>query len=141
MSEIDREILARGEYSRDVIISGGLLGTILGFGTGHAVQSRYAERGWIFTVGELGTLSAGGIGLVSCGDDLGGLGCSVGVAVGTLAVFAGFRVWEAIDVWAHPYAHNRRYRELSAGSTNPQVSLFVAPTPDGGGAAGLAVQF
>jgi len=43
----ERKILERGEYTTHEIVGGGLLGTLVGFGTGHVAQERWRERGWI----------------------------------------------------------------------------------------------
>ena len=40
LSDRDAEILARGLYTQNEVIGGGLLGSTLGFGTGHAYQGR-----------------------------------------------------------------------------------------------------
>ena len=45
------------EISKNRYITGGVLGTALGFGIGHAVQGRWlSDKGWIFTSAELVTL-------------------------------------------------------------------------------------
>ena len=44
-AEESAKTISTGRY-----IGGGLASMIFGFGTGHAIQGRYSERGWIFTV-------------------------------------------------------------------------------------------
>lgn len=47
------------EVSKTNYYAGGVLGTLPGFGIGHAVQGRWMEKGWIFTAGEI--VSAAGL--------------------------------------------------------------------------------
>ncbi|WP_374001395.1 hypothetical protein [Bdellovibrio bacteriovorus] len=117
LSERDREILARGEISKGRYIVGGILGTYpLGFGIGHAIQGRYTEKGWIFTVGEAGSLAVLIAGMGSCmsswhSDNCNGNGGLIWIGAFS---FIGFRIWEIVDVWAAPPELNRRYRELKS---------------------------
>jgi len=47
----------RGPYSNGEIYGAAVVGLGIGFGAGHLIQGRYAEKGWIATVGGLaGTL-------------------------------------------------------------------------------------
>src|SRR5580704_7326117 len=83
-------------YAEKVLVNsaqyygGGIMGTIVGLGVGHAIQERYLSKGWIFTLGEV----VGGI--VSIGDVK-----ALGSTVRTLGgfVFISFKIWEIIDVW------------------------------------------
>lgn len=109
----ETKLLQKGEMSTSRYVTGGIVGT-LGFGLGHAVQGRYLERGWIFTLGQtasvlaLGATSVGAF--VSCID-----GCSDSAAIApSLAVlaFAGFYIWEKIDLWLVPPRRNRKIRTL-----------------------------
>ena len=71
-------------------IAGAGLGTVMGFGIGHAFQSRYTQRGWWYTVGEVGVLFIPGAGAV----------------IG----FLGFKVWESWDVWNYRYQESLGYK-------------------------------
>lgn len=145
MSEEDRTILARGEISDTQYILGGVLGTYpLGFGIGHAIQGRYSDKGWIFTVGELGSLAVLMAGFGDCvsrswSDSS---GCNGGLITLGAFGFLGFRIWEIVDVWATPLEINRRYRMLKSGRGSAmtfQPSLL--PLADGGGIVGMRVTF
>ena len=93
--------LSNGQY-----IGGGVASIFLGAGIGHAIQGRWMEKGWIFTVGGLVT----GIGYVASSTlfavksyetktlDKG----TGGVALAFLLAHLGLRVWELIDVWMLP---------------------------------------
>lgn len=94
----DRVPVPTGKY-----ITGGILGSALGLGIGHAVQGRYQERGWIFTA----TQAAGAAMLIAgCNnpkdrDGDGDKECkNGGLSVVGLGVLIGFRVWEVVDVWS-----------------------------------------
>lgn len=145
----EQSLLERGEYERRELVGGGVLGTIVGFGTGHIVQGRYGKRGWMFTAGEAGSLSATALGLAICGatddeDDVeffSNLDCMLGVVSGGLAIFSGFRIWEIVDVWAVPARHNERVRALKAKAEGLPVSLQILPRGKGGMTAGLALRF
>ncbi len=123
----EREILDRGEIGTGAYVVGGVLGTWpLGLGIGHAIQGRYAEKGWIFTVGELGSVALILAGIQNCTYQYGvygygSSGCTTNGLVGLGVVgFVGFRIWEIVDLWATPPEINRRYRALkqrTSGST------------------------
>ncbi len=93
----DRVPVATGKY-----ITGGILGSALGLGIGHAVQGRYQERGWIFTATQAAGLAMllGGCSNPKDRDGDGDKECrDSGLAAAGLGVMVGFRIWEVIDVW------------------------------------------
>ncbi len=85
-------MITKGQY-----IGGGVLGTIIGFGTGHIVQNRWEEIGWVFTAAELAGFSlmvtSWAIGPGSARDALGITG---------YLIWSGFKVWEIVDIWGEP---------------------------------------
>lgn len=106
-----------GEISKDSLVGGGLLGTVVGLGTGHIVYGEYSRKGWIFTVGEMSTLAiatggltAGVTGCFTASSDR----CSSGIGLSLLGAtaFFGLRLWEIIDVWTLPGNHNSEYRAI-----------------------------
>lgn len=145
LSADERKILDRGEYSRGDIVVSGLLGTLVGFGSGHVHQGRFKERGWIFLAGEGGAVVGTTAGIAGCaagGEDFSSLTCVGTVGLAGLSVLAAFKLWEIIDVWSHPPLHNRRYREIEARrSERISWSLHVGPNADGGVSAGLGFRF
>lgn len=98
--------VAPGQY-----YAGGAVSIFVGFGIGHAIQGRYGEMGWIFTVTEIGSagLMGGGYGWMIANlpsgvewkdaktSDLhkGGLALMLTGSI----LLAGFRIWEIVDVW------------------------------------------
>ena len=84
--------------SKQAYYLGGAVGTIFGFGSGHAVQQRYWPDGFFFSKWEL-ILAAGSLGLLKCEDDL-KLPCGIGAA--SAATFAVVRLWDTFDVWLAP---------------------------------------
>lgn len=92
-------IISQGQY-----ISGGVVGTVFGFGIGHAIQGRWTKTGWIHT-----TLQSGAGAIVITGllltetpsFSLGLAGLYYIFPIG-LAVLSGAKIWEIIDVWVLP---------------------------------------
>ena len=150
-------LLERGYISDGEHIGGGLAALMLGFGIGQAIQGRWGDKGWIFTVGEGASIIAMFYGIAEsfdCGryDEYGGYDSScenrgMGIfAVGIIG-FTVLRVWETVDAFAAPSAHNRKVRQLRArlGMPVPMYSgltPFVAPVRSGdGGTAGFTLRF
>lgn len=128
LSPEDQDVLARGEISTGRYILGGVLSIWPGLGIGQAVQLRYMDRGWIFTVGELGSATVAVVGLAQCmGDTLVEHTCDSSLMTLGLAGLAVFKIWEVVDAWAVPPQLNDRYRYLKAQSH--QVSFYGAPIP------------
>ncbi|MGZ3743527.1 MAG: hypothetical protein ACXWRE_04505 [Pseudobdellovibrionaceae bacterium] len=135
LDEEDRRILRIGEISTTSYVVGGILGTYpLGLGIGHAIQGRYTDKGWIFTVGELASVAVVAAGVGSCWDSVTATSGSCNSSTLFLGAvgYVGFRIWEIVDVWAAPLEINRRYHELKL-RMEPRVSLspMIAPTKDG----------
>lgn len=139
----DREILADGAVSTPQWVLGAGLSLGFGFGLGQAVQGRWSKTGWIMTLGD-----SVGLGMILYG--IGGTfgdcfeGCPkpsqtrVLVALGGLALFGGFHIWEVADAIVAPGIQNERYRR--ARMRHPD--LFINPAAAGDGAvAGLALRF
>lgn len=68
---------------------GALIGSFVGFGSGHGIQSRYKQKGWWYTVGEIGSLFIPG--------------------GGAIIGFLGFKVWESQDLWNYNYQASLGY--------------------------------
>lgn len=151
LSEEDRELIADGEISTGAHLAGGALAFFVGFGTGQAVEGRWGDRGWIFTVGEpvsLGLMIYGlGKSASSCASEDGSSCGTSGVgylATGAIA-YTGLRLWEVVDAFVAPVGHNRRVRaaKLRAGM-NPMYSAapYIAPAQSGNGTVGgLSLSF
>ena len=126
LSEEDQELLARGPYSSAEHVGGALGGLFLGFGIGHAIQGRYAERGWIFTVGTL--LSSFIIlrGAAECIADAidEEEECSSRLIDIGLVGLLGFRIWEVVDTIIVPTKRNQRYRYLKSQGYSSRVLLY-----------------
>jgi len=152
LTKSERELLERGEYDRSDIVTSGLFGSILGLGSGHYIQDRYKDTGWIYTAGELGSFAAmlAGAGICSAAYDddddeddwfPDSAGCVYGVVIGTFAVWSAFRIVETIDVWAYPQVHNKKVRKLKKKLEPPPISFHVVPRSDDGATAGFTVRF
>jgi hypothetical protein len=146
----ERDLLASGVIGDGATIAGGLLSIYPGFGIGQAVEGRYREIGYIFTVGELAAYG-GAIGSVislidcaneNCHNDNGALLLLTGSAL----AYAGLHIWEIVDAFTAPSEHNRRVHALRRryGYIDyARVTPFVARPhgSDGGGTAGLSFSF
>jgi hypothetical protein len=158
-------LMSRGYIKPGEHIGGGLAAVAFGFGVGQAIQGRWGETGWIFTVGETLTGIAfvyGFINVLTCGDsftiypggegDGGGNPCRdrygyalVGGLIGGLAL----RVWEVADAFIGPTRHNAELDKLRArlglGMPVAHVTPYLAPVRGadglGGGVAGLSLRF
>ena len=120
-------------------------------GVGQAIQGRWGDTGWIFTLGETASFVAMIAGAVriadDCTDDFGdSRDCDHSdgapmMIVGALG-FTVFRIWGTVDAFAGPTEHNRRVRELRWRLGMPvQVGWkpYVHRTRDGGATAGLTL--
>lgn len=123
-------------------IAGGIVGSAVGFGIGHAIQDRYLPLGLIFTVGEsLGVIAyayglAEGItnGLISGSTSSSNNG--FGLALLGAGVIIGLRVWEIVDIWVTGSKLHKTYmRAHPAGS----LSILPAAIVRGETAPGLTV--
>lgn len=143
LSEKERDILQRGEITKGRYVVGGILGTWpLGLGIGHAIQGRYTDKGWIFTVGELGSIAVMASGMGDCWDGDGYRTCNGGAIVLGAVAFVGFKIWEIVDLWAGPPEHNRRYYELKSRLGEDEITFQPAFVPlADGGMLGLRVSF
>lgn len=131
MSEEDQKIYNRGEIADGAYISGGVIGTVFGFGIGQAIQGRFSDKGWYFTAGELASLAVFSAGTTACLLSFHIEDCANSLTVAYLGAFAylGFRIWETIDVWATPPELNQRYRRLREEMADKKtLSFSIVPT-------------
>jgi hypothetical protein len=148
----EADILERGPIDTGPYVAGGVLGTLLlPFGIGQAVQGRYSDTGWIFTVGEVGSvvlIFAGAGSTFYTYSATGGYTASYS-SINALAIagaigLVGFRLAEIIDLWAGPPAHNRAYeraqqKQRAALSVPRRVSFApMAISPMGEAAPGAS---
>jgi hypothetical protein len=149
----EHELLLQGEISEGATFGGGLAALFIGYGSGQAIQGRWSDTGWIFTLGEGASTFALFAGLYRTLDD-----CTNNVGessdcnhsdgpplmiIGALGVTV-FRIWGTIDAFSGPSGHNRRVRELKYRLGIPvQVGMqpYVAKTQDGGMTTGLSLRF
>ncbi len=87
----------------------GIVSMVFGFGTGHAIQGRWNDTGWIFTVSNV--LLFGGMFTLLMSSLTSSFHVKLfspnlaykAMALYTLAsVYFAFRLWEIIDVWSLP---------------------------------------
>jgi hypothetical protein len=148
----EQYLLERGYISDGELIGGGALALFFGFGLGQAVQGRWSEKGYIFTLADAVT---GGVfmwstfHLIFCFE-----GCSERDTdrYATMMLISGlghlvFRTWETVDAFSAPGEHNRRLRALHMRLGMPvpmytRLQPYVAPPRDGDGAvAGVSLRF
>jgi hypothetical protein len=150
LSSEDMELIQDGEIGAGAHIIGSGAAFFLGFGIGQAIEGRWLDRGWIFTLGETASLGVMIYGLgksaESClNEDGSSCGSSgVGFVAGGLIAYSGLRLWEVVDAIVAPIGHNRRVRgaQMRAGMRYSQVTPYLVPPSHGDGAiGGLSLRF
>jgi hypothetical protein len=152
MSAEDRQVLADGEIGQGQWGAGVLGSVVVGFGAGQAIQGRWHDTGWIYTLGESLSLGAVILALPAAfsGDcfDCGHRDTSTSdragyIMLGGLIAFAGFHIWEIGDALVGPSMHNQRFAEARARHPETYTVLpYVVPSASGnGGVAGLSLRF
>lgn len=137
----EAEILNRGPISDGAHMGGGLIALFFGFGVGQAIQNRWSDTGWIFTVGEIGSGALMIYGITRVFGDCftpdqsnyceSGRGTTA-LVVGALAL-TGFRIWEVVDAFAGPASYNRRYKDIQLrvnGYAPPRWGIYSTRTMD-----------
>lgn len=137
-------LLAAGEISMGKWFTGGVLSSFVGFGVGQAVQGRYRSRGWMFTVGDSVALTVTLYAAARCCRPAGNK--EEYAVLGGLAALIGLRIWQTVDAWVVPPAHNAKVRALRTQLqlAPPSYGFYLAPpqNPDAsGGVAGLSLRF
>jgi hypothetical protein len=151
----DAELLQRGEISDGQHLGGGVVAIMFGFGIGQAIQGRWSDTGWIFTLGETASIVALVAGAVKSLDNCpllenqctnnnnDGEGLLIAGVVGIVV----FRTWEVVDAFMGPVKHNARVRDLRMRLGIPQpmygkrITPYMNKSRDGGGVAGLQISF
>lgn len=104
---------------------------LFGFGLGHAVEGRWHEQGWKFTVADTAamTLFVVGSANVECEQHCPAYGAAL--VTGLLALGVS-RIWQTYDTVEGARAKNRRLRR--------EAGLSIAPAR-GGAVAGVSMRF
>jgi hypothetical protein len=149
----DDKLITQGEIGDGTRWGGIVTASVLGFGAGQAVEGRWHDTGWIFTIGE--SASAGVViggfaaALSQCplyfqSQDTTGCKVADGVAIGGLIAWGALRVAGIVDASMGPSIHNRHVREarqrLARSGRAGQMTPYFAPTSQGE-IAGLAGSF
>jgi len=132
LSESERDLLMKGEFSSREIFQSGLLGTFVGIGMGHLAQRRWREGGWVYAVGE-----GGAVGVVAAALQEGDTDAAIYAAY----ALAGIRAVQILDVWIYPNVHNARVRRLRERIAEHDLYMHVLPDGDGGVMLGLSLRF
>lgn len=121
--------------------AGGVMLSLMGFGLGQAVEGRWHDTGYIFTYGELASITGMVVGAASGGvdDERHHSGANL-LFVASVVAFLGLHVWEVGDAAIGPASHNRRVYDLRVrAGLEPYVAMpMVSGT---GGVAGLSLRF
>ena len=75
---------------------GATIGSVLGFGLGHAIQGRYGKDGWIYTATETASIGLM-IGASACGHN--SQGCESALITAGALSFITEKVFEIVDLW------------------------------------------
>jgi hypothetical protein len=151
LTEEERHLLEQGEITDGRHVGGGVAAFVFGFGVGQAVQGRWTDTGYIFTLGEGASMVAVVYGLgralscvdtdTSCNNDGGAW------MLGGLLAYTALHVWEVVDAFVVPPRHNQRVRELRTRLGYPPAGVyyglkpFVAPKNGDGAVAGFELRF
>ena len=141
----EQMLLEEGEISRGQIVGGAIMSLWMGMGIGQAIEGRWSETGWIFSVGEPVTLVMVVAGAAAACNQDSCNGSNNGLFIAGLIGYLGLRTWGFVDIFSGPQDHNRRVRALRARVGYPaygSVTPFVLPAQSGNGAtAGLTLSF
>ena len=91
-------------------VTSGLIGSIVGFGTGHLIQGRYWDKGWIFTLASTSIIGSGAL-LAITGHNLIPQAANI-IAISILATATGVKLWEAFDIWKLPSSYEVASKNL-----------------------------
>ena len=139
LNDDDEKVLKNGDLGTGRYVVGGIIGTYpIGFGVGHIIQGRWGSDGWKFTAGELASLGLLAAGASNCiSDAFSNIGNSwsgdckgSGMMTAGIIGFAGFRIWEIVDVWYGGYRQMDDYTYLKNkinGQDKPKTTYFVLP--------------
>jgi hypothetical protein len=139
LDDSDRAVLEQGEISVNQQTGGEVAAILLGFGVGQAIEGRWLELGWMFTVVDTGGAAletAGVLQVFSRGCNRACQNRGLEMAGGGFLVELGSRILQSWDAFTAPEAHNRRLRELRARTGLTHVVPYVTPT-----GVGLGVGF
>lgn len=122
-------------------IAGLAAGYVIGFGTGHLVQGRYLEKGWLFTIGDAIGTYATLQGLRGCAFSQ----CENSFWVG-LALLTVFKTWQLVDLAKVPTHSPRKPHHVQKKNVfepNAKINLFVHPAfkPNQGHFAGVSIVY
>ncbi len=144
----DREILEEGLIDQQKYVTGGILGTVVGFGSGHGVIGKYKQVGWLYTASEVGFLGLMAVGYRKSVQDTfqaGVTGNFDGPNYGLMIVgYIGFissRIGEIFDIWNRPFDHNRRHQELKDQEQSKPKALLLPTLDKNGPSLSLIYQF
>lgn len=125
-------LLQRGEIGPDLLTYGIVANALVGFGLGQAIQGRWKQAGWKFTLGQSGGMV---LFFTTAGSD-GNIGVQL-LAAGTLLTFY---VWGIIDAATGPQRHNIRVRDVKLRHGIPLAMPYVAKH-EHGSTAGVVFRF
>lgn len=119
LTDEEDAVQKEGPISRDRYILGGVTGTVVGFGSGHAIVGKWKEMGWLYTAGEVGFLGMLMVGYkksiidtFSTGFNGNFDGPSYGLMITGYLGFILTKLGETYDIWNRPYEHNKTYEKV-----------------------------
>jgi hypothetical protein len=149
-SKSGNSLLTEVTIDKESYVKGGIVGTVLGLGSGHVFQGRWQEKGWIFTSSEVLAGATMLVSLAPCRKDLTKNmdkvsfdrfdKCEKEYLIAGQIAFTGLRIWEIIDLWLTP---NPGLKNLMFEDTRRQsTSRFnVAILPLGSKISSLQVTY
>lgn len=144
----EHQLLAEGEISLGQHAGGVVANWLLGFGIGQAIQGRWSDTGWMFTLGEAAGITLIVAGAVRLDSQEDGIDDAGALFVVGLISYVGFHIGSIVEAATGPAGHNRKVRALKQRVGLPmhasqRVLPYVAPAQGGGGGgtAGLTLRF
>lgn len=117
--------------TEDRYIAGGVVGSVIGLGIGQAINGNYTNSGWVFTLTEVPSLA-----MLIAGAMIYHIGApymtyqqaknlGTGLLIPGVLLFAGFRIWDIVDLWSMPYVGKPLQNTNVAKKKPEQYSLHI----------------
>ncbi len=120
--QVAQEHYSLSAQNRYVI--GGILGTIVGLGVGHAIERRYFDQGLIFSVSEGLSILLIIIGTTVPMPN----GASIPLTLIGGFTLGAFKLWEIVDIWSGPFPNNGTPRPNDASRLSLLDAHLSQPT-------------
>jgi len=134
--------VAKTGISTGRYITGGIIGSAVGFGIGHAIHRRYMPLGLVFTLGEAAAFTAFFADTSFGTSTVSGITTVRATRIGTLGVIGlvvatGLHIWEVVDVWVT----GASLREEKHADNTPRLMIVPSVMHNEAPALTMALRF